>query len=199
MKSKHPAHKKPEDFSNLSSERQRILNQSVQNVLTYMGDDPEREGLKETPKRYLKFMNQFCSPDEFDFKTFENEGYNSIVVQSNIPFFSLCEHHLAPFFGTGSIAYIPEHGRICGLSKLARTLDYFARRPQNQERLTMQVAEFLCEKLATQNVAVLLTARHLCVEMRGIKKYDTWTTTNDLRGGFKDDDKLRAEFFQIIK
>ena len=99
---------------------------------------------------------------------------------SNIPFFSLCEHHLAPFFGTASIAYIP-NDKIVGLSKLPRTLDHFARQPQNQERITQQVAQYLMEKLNPQGVAVVIKARHLCVEMRGIKKHDCYTTTSAMK------------------
>ena len=121
-----------------------------------------------------------------------------MIVQTNIPFHSLCEHHIAPFFGTGTIAYIPNK-RIVGLSKLSRTLETFSRRLQNQERITSQVAEFLQNELNPIGVAVQLTAKHLCMEMRGVKKHDTYTTTTKLIGAFKDDLNCRQEFLQAIK
>jgi GTP cyclohydrolase I len=121
-----------------------------------------------------------------------------MIIQTNIPFYSLCEHHTAPFFGTGTIAYIP-NGKIVGLSKLARTLDFYANRFQNQERITSQVAERLWNELNPKGVAVSLTAQHLCMSMRGVKKHDTWTTTNKLLGVFKEVDNARMEFLSHIK
>ena len=172
-----------------------IARQSVENILAKF-DDPKREGLLETPKRYIKFLDEFLSPPEFNFTTFDAEGYNQMLVQSNIPFYSLCEHHLAPFFGHGAIAYIP-NDKIVGLSKLARVLDKFSRRFQNQERITKQVAEFLMENLKPKGVAVTIRAQHLCVAMRGVEKHDTWTTTSELQGIFLDDPSCKAEFFQL--
>lgn len=166
-------------------------------ILQYLGEDPDREGLKDTPKRYLKFLREFLTPPEFNFTTFENEGNDQMIVQSNIPFFSLCEHHIAPFFGTGAIAYIPD-GKIVGLSKLARTLDLFSRRLQNQERITTQVAEYLQDKLQTEHVAVTLKAQHLCMAMRGVKKHNTHTTTSFLGGAFKEPE-VRQEFYMLAK
>ena len=119
-------------------------------------------------------------------------------MYDNIPFHSLCEHHIAPFFGYGHIAYIPNK-RIVGLSKLARTLETYSRRLQNQERITTQVAEFLQDKLDPKGVAVVLTAKHMCMEMRGVKKHDTHTTTSKMIGYFKDDSKARHEFLEFIK
>lgn len=121
-----------------------------------------------------------------------------MIVQTNIPFHSLCEHHIAPFFGTATIAYIPNK-RIVGLSKLSRTLETFARRLQNQERITMQVAEFLFNELEPIGVGVQLTAKHMCMEMRGVKKHDTHTTTTKLIGVFKTDASVRQEFLNAIK
>ena len=168
-------------------------------ILKSFDSNWEREGLQETPKRYLKFLHQFLNPPEFEFKTFEKEKYDQMVTVCNIPFFSLCEHHLAPFFGVGSIGYIPnENGRICGLSKLPRTLDMFANKFQNQERITTQVADFLMEKLEPKGVIVALKARHLCVEMRGVKKHNTWTSTTQVRGVFADDPSAKKEFFDAI-
>lgn len=165
-------------------------------VLEYIGEDPNREGLRETPKRYLKFMKEFLQPPQFNFTTFDGEGTDEMIIQTNIPFYSLCEHHIAPFFGFGHIAYIPNQ-KIVGLSKLARTLELYARRLQNQERITSQVAERLMEELDAKGVAVVLKAQHLCMSMRGVKKHDTWTSTSKLLGVFKEG-KVRNEFFLNI-
>jgi GTP cyclohydrolase I len=166
-------------------------------LLKQLGEDPDREGLEETPKRYIKFYKEFLSPPEFNFTTFSSEGYDEMIIQSNIPFYSLCEHHIAPFTGTGTIAYIPNE-KIVGLSKLARTLETFSRRLQNQERITNQVAELIQEKLNPKGVAVILKAKHLCMEMRGVKKHDTYTTTSKMIGAFKDDPKARNEVLNLI-
>jgi len=171
---------------------------NVTRLLQYFGEDVNREGLQETPKRFVKFFKEFLNPPEWNCTSFEGEGYDEMIVQTNIPFHSLCEHHIAPFFGTGTIAYIPNK-RIVGLSKLARTLETFARRLQNQERITTQVAEFLWNELDPKGVAVQLTAKHMCMEMRGVKKHDTWTTTTKLLGVFKDDLNARNEFLNSIK
>ena len=166
-------------------------------ILQYLGEDPTREGLKETPKRYIKFMKEFLAPKEFNFTCFDAEGTDEMIVQTNIPFYSLCEHHIAPFFGVANIAYIP-NDKIVGLSKLARTLDLYANRLQNQERITTQIAERLLKELNPLGVAVTLKAQHLCMNMRGVKKHNTWTTTSKMLGVFKEDDKARNEFFNII-
>lgn len=171
---------------------------NVTRLLQYFGEDVTREGLQETPKRYVKFFKQFLTIPDWNFTTFSSEGYDEMIVQTNIPFYSLCEHHIAPFFGYGHIAYIPKD-KIVGLSKLARTLDLFAHRLQNQERITTQVAEFLQDKLEAKGVAVSLSAKHMCMEMRGVKKHDTWTTTTKLIGAFKESDEARLEFFNSIK
>ena len=171
---------------------------NVSRLLQYFGEDINREGLQETPKRFIKFFKEFLSPPEWNCTSFEGEGYDEMIVQTNIPFHSLCEHHIAPFFGTGTIAYIPNK-RIVGLSKLARTLETYARRLQNQERITTQVAEFLWNELDPKGVAVQITAKHMCMEMRGVKKHDTWTTTTKLLGAFKDDINTKNEFLNSIK
>lgn len=168
----------------------------IRNFLSEMGQDVDREGLLETPKRYAKFFKEFTNPPEFNLTTFNNESDEMIVVK-NIPFYSLCEHHLAPFFGTGAIAYIPNK-KMVGLSKIPRTLDLFSRRPQNQERITRQVAEYLMEKLEPIGVGVVLNARHLCVEMRGVEKPGTETVTSALLGNFREH-AVRTEFFNLIK
>lgn len=167
-------------------------------ILQYLGEDPNREGLKETPKRYIKFMKEFLEPKEFNFTTFDAEGTDEMIIQTNIPFYSLCEHHVAPFFGVAQIAYIP-NDKIIGLSKLPRCLDLYANRFQNQERITTQVADRLMKELDAKGVAVSLKAQHLCMCMRGVKKHDTWTITTKLLGLFKSDPTARHEFLAAIK
>lgn len=175
----------------------QTLESSVKNILSQF-DDTNREGLKETPKRYIKFLKEFLSPPEFNFTTFDAEGTDEMIVQSNIPFYSLCEHHIAPFFGVAHIAYIPDK-KIVGLSKLARTLELYSRRLQNQERITTQIAERLMKELNPLGVGVVLKAQHLCMSMRGVKKHDTHTTTSKLLGFFKEDLNCRNEFLSLIK
>tara|TARA_R110000744_G_scaffold106225_1_gene202445 strand:+ start:5952 stop:6794 length:843 start_codon:yes stop_codon:yes gene_type:complete len=174
----------------------RDAEDSVARLLEHFGEDVNREGLQETPKRFVKFFNEFLNPPKWNCTTFESEGYDEMIVQSNIPFHSLCEHHIAPFFGYGTIAYIPNK-RIVGLSKLARTLETFSRRLQNQERITTQIADFLEEELEPLGIAVVLNAKHMCMEMRGVKKHNTWTTTSMMRGLFKTDSKARNEIMLI--
>ncbi len=169
-----------------------------QQILKSFGEDVTREGLKETPKRYIKFLNEFLEPKVFNFTAFDAEGTDEMIVQTDIPFYSLCEHHTSPFFGTANVAYIP-NGKIVGLSKLARTVDLYANRFQNQERITTQIAERLQQELNPKGVAVTLKAQHLCMCMRGVKKHDTWTLTSKMLGAFKDDEKARNEFLQLIK
>jgi len=167
-------------------------------ILELLGENPNREGLKETPKRYIKFMREFLEPKDFNFTTFDGEGTDEMILQTNIPFYSLCEHHTAPFFGIAHVAYIPNE-KIVGLSKLARTVDFYANRFQNQERITSQVAEKIYNELKPKGVAVSLKAQHLCMCMRGVKKHDTWTVTNKLIGLFKEDLNVRNEFLNSIK
>jgi GTP cyclohydrolase IA len=174
------------------------LERSVETLIRHFDKNAEREGLQNTPARYVKFLGEFLSPPEFNFTTFDAEGYDEMIIQTNIPFYSLCEHHLVPFFGVGHIAYIPNR-KIVGLSKLARVLDKFSRSFQNQERITQLTAEFLQENLLPQGVAVVLTAQHLCMAMRGVKKHDTWTTTSKMLGAFYFKQEARQEFLQLIK
>lgn len=169
-----------------------------QQILKQLGEDISREGLIETPKRYIKFMREFLETKEFNFTSFDAEKTDEIVIQTNIPFYSLCEHHTAPFFGVANVAYIPNE-KIVGLSKLSRTIDLYASRFQNQERITTQVAERINKELNPKGVAVTLKAQHLCMSMRGVKKHDTWTMTSKMIGVFKDDLNCRNEFLSLIK
>ena len=169
-----------------------------QEILKQLGEDTSREGLIETPKRYVKFMREFLEPKEFNFTTFDAEETDEMILQTNIPFYSLCEHHTAPFFGFANVAYIPKD-KIVGLSKLARTVDLYANRFQNQERITTQIAERIQQELNPLGVAVTLKAQHLCMCMRGVKKHDTWTQTSKLIRVFKNDINARNEFLNLIK
>lgn len=186
-----------ENINTATQNMERTLEDNVKEIINHF-DSTNREGLKETPKRYIKFLKEFLNVPSFKFTTFNSEGYDEMIVQTNIPFYSLCEHHLAPFYGVGHIAYIPDK-KIVGLSKLARTLDLYSRNFQNQERITKQVAERLQNELSPKGVAVVLKAQHLCMSMRGVKKHDTYTTTSCLNGVFKNDLNCRNEFLQLIK
>jgi len=169
----------------------------VVRLLQVIGEDPNREGLLDTPRRYLDAFKEFLSPPEFNMTTFDVENTDEMIVQLDIPFYSFCEHHVLPFFGKGYIAYVPNK-KIVGLSKLARTLETFSRRLQNQERITNQVAQYLQANLKAKGVAVVLKARHMCMEMRGVKTSDTHTITSKLLGSFKSDERTRAEFLNLI-
>lgn len=172
-----------------------ILENSIENAIA-MVDDMSREGLKNTPKRWAKMFIELTSGHQFEFTTFKNEGCNQMVLQTGIQFYSLCEHHLAPFFGEATIAYIPGK-RIVGISKLGRTLENFARRLQVQERMTQQVADFLQVNLKPRGVGVLIKARHLCQEMRGVRKPMTETVTSCLKGAFLKEQATRDEFMRM--
>ncbi len=177
-------------------DRKLIVRQLIKSIV---GDEAfAREGLVNTPERVDRFYDEFFNPPELKFTVFDAEGMNEMVCVHNIPFYSICEHHLVPFFGEGHIAYIPNK-KIVGLSKLPRVLDMFARRFQNQERITAQTATYIEEHLSAFGVAVVLKARHMCMEMRGVRKPGTYTTTSTMLGVFKTDFNARQEFLQLIK
>lgn len=173
---------------------------AIRDFLTAIGQDPEREGLKETPKRVVKHFAEFLTEPDFKFTQFNGEKYDQMVISSKIPFFSLCEHHLLPFFGEAAIGYIPgEKGQIVGISKLPRTLLKHAHKLQNQERITQHVAKELMEKLEAKGVIVVISARHLCQEMRGARVSGVLTTTSCVLGTFANDASAKAEFLNLIK
>lgn len=180
------------------------IEDNIRRLLQFVGDDPERGGLAETPKRVAKAWKFWCSGYEADigalFKTFEDgaEGADEMVVVKDIPFYTNCEHHMAPFFGTATIAYLP-NGKVVGLSKLSRVLDAFARRLQVQERLTCQVADAIMEHLSPLGCGVVIKARHLCMESRGVCQQGHHTITSALRGNFKEDASVRAEFLALAR
>jgi GTP cyclohydrolase I len=173
-------------------------------LLQYIGEDPKRGGLEETPRRFLKAWEEWTSGYELDpvdiLKTFVDgsEGCDELVLVKNIPVYSHCEHHLAPFFGVAHVGYIPDK-RIVGLSKLPRLVEIFARRLQVQERLTNQVADAIENVLKPIGVAVVIECRHMCMESRGIQRQGSTTITSALRGGMKDDPSARAEFMGLIR
>lgn len=179
------------------------IEEGVRLILEGIGEDIHREGLLKTPERVAKLYAECCAGLHADpamfFETTFDEDHQEMVLVRDIPFYSMCEHHLAPFFGKAHIAYIPSvEGRICGLSKLARLVDLFARRPQVQERLTSQVADTLVDHLDPQGVLVVLEAEHLCMNMRGVKKPGSRTTTSAVRGIFESNEATRAEALALI-
>jgi len=191
-----------QDFDTTDPENQRIM-KYIRGILEYIGDDPSREGLLETPERVLRAMNEYFSgyredPKEHLLKTFEEvEGYDEVVLVSDIDVFSHCEHHMAPFIGKAHVAYIPA-GRVVGLSKLARVVNAYARRLQVQEKMTMQIAQTIEEVLKPAGVAVILQCRHFCMCYRGVKKPGSWTTTSKLTGVFLKNPSSRLELFKLI-
>lgn len=174
----------------------------IKQLLEELGENPEREGLKKTPERVTRAWRVLLRGYEQDPKTlissaiFEEEN-QEIVLLKEIDFFSMCEHHLMPFFGKAHVAYIPDH-RIVGLSKLARLVDIYARRLQVQERLTRQVAETLQEELKPLGVAVVMEAEHLCMQMRGVEKQNSVAVTSCMLGAFKDNLATRSELLDLI-
>ena len=179
------------------------VEQSVRDILVAIGEDPDREGLRGTPRRIAEMYEEIFSglhqdPSELLEVGFDDEDHHEMVVVKDIPFHSICEHHLLPFHGVAHVGYIPR-GRILGISKVARLVDTLARRPQVQERLTAQVADFLCEAgLQAAGAAVVIEAEHLCITMRGVRKPGSRVVTSATRGIFREDARTRAEFFSIV-
>jgi GTP cyclohydrolase I len=169
-----------------------------------VGEDPDREGLRDTPARVARayaeiFAGLYVDPDSVLDKTFD-EQHRELVLVKDIPIFSSCEHHLVPFHGVAHVGYIPgENGRVTGLSKLARVVDLYARRPQVQERLTAQVADAIVRKLDPRGVIVVIEAEHLCMGMRGVRKPGSRTTTSAVRGMFQTSPSSRAEALSLIR
>ncbi|MFB3049416.1 MAG: GTP cyclohydrolase I FolE, partial [Acidimicrobiia bacterium] len=169
-----------------------------------LGEDPDREGLDRTPLRVAKALDYLTSgystsvEEVVNDAIFDAEGAEEMVLVRDIEFYSMCEHHMLPFFGTAAVAYLPK-GKIIGLSKIARVLDVFARRLQLQERLTNQVAGALEDILDPHGVAVVLEGRHLCMMMRGVQKQESAMITSAMRGTFKDNPRTRSEFLELIR
>jgi len=179
------------------------IEQAVRLILEAVGEDPNREGLRDTPKRVAKMYGEIFSgmgkdPKEY-FDTIFSEDHEELVLVKDIPFYSMCEHHLVPFFGKAHIAYIPRGGKVVGLSKLARSIEAVASRPQLQERITKTIANAIVEKLEPYGVMVVIEAEHMCMTMRGVKKPGSKTVTSAVRGIFEKDAAARAEVLSLIK
>jgi GTP cyclohydrolase I len=189
-------------FDETSPETQEVM-ASVRGILSYIGDDPEREGLIETPRRVAKAMQEHfwgyhADPAEPLLKTFsEIEGYDELVLLQDIDIQSHCEHHMVPFVGKAHVAYIP-NGKVVGLSKLARVVEIFSKRLQVQEKLTAQIANIIHETLSPHGVAVILQCRHFCMCYRGVQQPRAWTTTSKLHGAFLSNPASRTELFTLI-
>ena len=179
------------------------ITKDIKSILENIGEDPTREGLLKTPSRVAKAMEFLTqgykqNPKEIIESAMFTESYNQMVIVKDIEMYSLCEHHMLPFFGKAHIAYIP-NGHIVGLSKIPRIVDVFSRRLQVQERLTDEIKDCLQESLNPKGVAVVIEAQHLCMQMRGVEKQNSVTTTSAFSGTFKSDEKTRAEFMNLIK
>jgi GTP cyclohydrolase I len=175
----------------------------IRQLLAALGENPSREGLVDTPRRVEKSLKFLTSGYTADVDTVLNNAlftvdYNEMVIVKDIDFYSLCEHHLLPFFGRCHIAYIPK-GRVIGLSKIPRLVEVFARRLQIQERMTSQIAETIREKIQPLGVAVVIEATHLCMAMRGVEKQNSFAITSAMLGGFQNDARTRMEFLELIR
>ena len=188
------------DANNVSDKE---AEEAFKTILTWLGEDPSREGLLETPKRVMKAYKEYFAgykvdPSKILDKTFGDvDGYDDMVIQKNISIQSHCEHHMAPIIGKAHVAYIPKE-RVVGLSKLARVVEVFSKRLQTQERLTMQIANTLMESLDAKGVAVTIDSTHQCMTMRGIKKEQATTVTNYYLGQFKDDLSVQNRYLRLI-
>jgi GTP cyclohydrolase I len=196
MKTKHAAAE-----AKMNGQKDHLA-EYVRELLTAIGEDPGREGLVKTPHRVAKSLRELTSGyhadiDEMINNALYNEAYNEMVLVKDITFYSLCEHHLLPFFGKAHVAYIPDH-KIIGLSKIPKLVEIYAKRLQVQERMTNQIAQTLKEKLAPLGVAVVLEARHLCMEMRGAESLMSPTVTSSMLGAFHKDARTRKEFLELI-
>jgi GTP cyclohydrolase I len=191
-----------EDFSRKPSQKE--AEEAVRTLLRYIGEDPTREGLLDTPSRVVKSYAEMFggyneSVEDVLGRTFEEvHGYDDIVMVRDIPFFSHCEHHMVPIIGKAHIAYLPD-GKVLGLSKIARTVDIFARRLQTQESMTSQIAHAIDETLQPRGVAVLMEADHMCMAMRGVKKMGSSTMTTTFTGVFKTDPREQARFMSLLR
>ena len=179
------------------------MQEIIRQLLAELGEDPAREGLLDTPKRVEKALRFLTSGYGADVDATLNNAlfsvdYNEMVIVRDIDFYSLCEHHLLPFFGKCHVAYIPQ-GRVLGLSKIPRLVDIYARRLQIQERMTNEIAETLLEKVNPLGVAVVLEATHLCMSMRGVEKQNSFATTSAMLGVFREDARTRMEFLELIR
>jgi GTP cyclohydrolase I len=183
---------------------EQLIEKAVASMITAIGDDPGRDGLLDTPKRVAEMYSELFAGMDMDpmaeLKGGHELGHSEMVILKDIPFYSMCEHHLLPFFGVAHVGYIPNvNGKVVGISKLARVVEIFARRPQIQERMTTQIADAIMKGLQPQGVAVVVQAEHLCMVMRGVKKPGTNVITSAIRGSFHQKAASRAEFFSLLQ
>ncbi len=188
------------DYVNIDKEK---IARAVKDILEAIGENPDREGLKDTPKRIANMYEEIFRGMSQNAKQhleiyFQDEHHEELVLVKDIPFHSMCEHHLVPFFGEAHIAYLPKGGRLTGLSKLARVVETVSRRPQLQERLTTNVADTIMEVLSPFGVVVIVEAEHMCMTMRGVKKAGSKTVTSAIRGAFRKDIAAREEVMDLI-
>ena len=198
---------KDKDTEQLQKKAQKVSDEkaeeAVRTIIEWIGESPDREGLKSTPKRVIKAYREYFrgytqDPSQFLSKTFtEVEGYDDMVIEKNISLQSHCEHHMAPITGVAHVAYIPSN-KVVGLSKLARVVEVFSKRLQTQERLTMQIARTIMDVLQPRGVAVTIDASHQCMTNRGVRKEDTTTVTNYFLGAFKDDLSFQNRYLRYI-
>jgi len=181
---------------------QKKIEKAVKEILIAIGDDPNREGIKDTPKRvarmYAELFSGLHKDPAKEITIFKQEEHEEMVMVKDIPFYSICEHHLIPFIGKAHVVYIPKRGRVTGLSKLVRVIEGYARRPQVQEKLTSQIADTLMERLNPHGVLVIIEAEHLCMSMRGVRKPGSLTITSAVRGVFRKNATTRAEALSLI-
>jgi GTP cyclohydrolase I len=193
----------PPDEGRIALEKKERLENAVREILTNIGEDPERDGLLQTPDRVARMYDELTAGYHIDPVALINDAifdveYDEMVVVKDIDFQSLCEHHMLPFLGKAHVAYIPTN-KVVGLSKIPRIVEMFARRLQVQERMTVQIADFIEEVLQPQGVAVIVEGAHMCMIMRGIKKANATMTTSAMRGSFKKNATTRAEFMELVK
>ncbi|MFH1825627.1 MAG: GTP cyclohydrolase I FolE [Candidatus Firestonebacteria bacterium] len=179
------------------------IEKAVRDILVAIGDDPKRAGIKSTPRRvanmYEEIFNGVNKDPGQELKVVYNEAYDEMILLKDIPFYSMCEHHLLPFIGKAHVAYIPENNRVVGLSKLARMVDVISKKPQLQERLTTEIADTIMRVLKPKGALVIVQAEHLCMTMRGIKKPGSKMITSAVRGLFKKNPTTRTEALALIK
>ncbi len=175
----------------------RGFESDIVRILERIGEDPKREGIQDTPKRVVKAWKELTTPIEFNATVFDSNGYDQMIVERSINYYTFCEHHMLPFFGQVAIGYIPDD-KIIGISKLPRTVEYFSKMLNTQEYFTNNIANFLFDKLKPQGLGVIVSGRHLCQEMRGVKKIGE-TITSCLKGAMLEDPKAKKEFFYICQ
>ncbi|MDP3730229.1 MAG: GTP cyclohydrolase I FolE [Candidatus Omnitrophota bacterium] len=179
------------------------IEKAIHDILVAVGEDPKRKDIKDTPRRvaemYEEILEGYKLDPEKELEVVFEKDHDEIILLKNIPFYSMCEHHLAPFIGRAHVAYIPSNNRVTGLSKLVRVVDIFARRLQVQERITTDIADLIMKKLKPRGVLVVIEAEHMCISMRGVKKPGVMTITSAVRGTFRKNEKTRAEAMSLIR